>query len=157
MPKRKNKKTRNIVKKEPAKQQASVVSSKSIEVTAWKGPIPPPAILEEYEAALPGAADRIISMIAEKQAAHRMALEALVIGGDSQRSRLGIIFGFIITLAALGGAVFLIYNDKNVAGLILATTAIVGLVSAFVYGTNARRAERSQKASNMPQVRNPQP
>ncbi len=156
MPKRKNKKARNIVEKEPAKQQAPVVSSKSIEVTAWKGPIPPPAILEEYEAALPGAADRIISM-AEKQAAHRMALEALVIGGDSQRSRLGIIFGFIITLAALGGAVFLIYNDKNVAGLILATTAIVGLVSAFVYGTNARRAERSQKASNMPQVRNPQP
>ncbi len=156
MPKRKNKKARNLTKKEPAKQQAPVVSSKSIEVTAWKGPIPPPAILEEYEAALPGAADRIISM-AEKQAAHRMALEALVIGGDSQRSRLGIIFGFIITLAALGGAVFLIYNDKNVAGLILATTAIVGLVSAFVYGTNARRAERSQKASNMPQVRNPQP
>ena len=109
----------------------------------------PPSILKEYEETLPGTPDRILS-IAENQSDHRINLEATIIGDDVQRSRLGLIFGFIIALAALGGAIFLIYAGHGVAGLILAGMDIGGMVAAFVYGTNARRAERGQKASNLP-------
>ena len=153
MPKRKQK-PQESTDEEPVSRQAPVVSSESLEVTSWQGPIPPPNLLQGYESLLPGAADRIFSM-AEKQAAHRMDLEATVIVSDSRRSWVGLVFAFIITLTALAGAIFLIYHDKNVAGLIIAMSALAGLVGAFVYGTNARRAERSKKASTMPQVRRP--
>ena len=39
-------------------------------VTIHAGPLPPPEILREYDQALPGLADRIVSM-AEGQANHR--------------------------------------------------------------------------------------
>jgi len=141
---------------EPAGNKAPVVSSESLEVKSWQGPVPPPEVLAQYEALLPGAADRILS-IAEKQPDHRMTLETTVIGSDSRRSWVGLAFAFIVTLTALGGAIFLIYHDKNVAGLIIAMSALAGLVGAFVYGTNARRAERSKKASSLPPARRPPP
>ena len=151
MAKRNNDKARNPAQQKPVDEQASVISSQSVEFT-WQGPLPPPVILKEYESMLPGSAERILKMI-EGQAAHRIEIESTVIKGDDRRSFMGLIFGFVIALAALGGAIFLIYNDKNVAGLIIATTAIAGLVGAFVYGASSRRAERTLKASNLPQVR----
>lgn len=42
---------------------------------AFSGPIPPPNLLERYEAITPGAADRILTM-AENQSKHRIAAES---------------------------------------------------------------------------------
>jgi len=40
----------------------------------FQGPLPPPALLKQYEENFPGAAERIFKM-AEKQAEHRQTLE----------------------------------------------------------------------------------
>lgn len=152
MTRQRNRGNNKPTQREPDTPQAPVFSRQSFSIASWKGPIPPPSILKEYEETLPGTADRILS-IAENQSDHRIRLEAAVIGHDARRSLLGLILGFIIALAALGGAVFLIYAGHSVAGLVLAAMDIGGMVAAFVYGTSSRRAERTQKASNLPQVR----
>lgn len=40
---------------------------------SFSGPIPPPAILHQYDAVIPGAAERILKM-AEEQSKHRQEL-----------------------------------------------------------------------------------
>ena len=91
--------------------------------------------------------------MAEQQSTHRMALEKHVVTGDSRRSYLGLILGFIIALTFLGGAIFLIYNGHTVPGLLLGGLDLVSLVSVFVIGTNSRKAERERKAATMPRLR----
>ena len=91
--------------------------------------------------------------MAEQQSAHRMALEKHVVTGDSRRSYLGLILGFIIALTFLGGGIFLIYSGHTFAGLLLGGLDLVSLVSVFVIGTNSRKAERERKAATMPRPR----
>ncbi len=114
----------------------------------FSGPLPKPEILQGYNNIVPGSADRIIQM-AEKQADHRMFLEKTVIAGDAKRADRGLICGTIVALCVLAGAVFVIYTGHDAAGIAVITADIAGLVSAFIYGTKSRRAERVQKAKIM--------
>ena len=138
--------------KKPAVQQASISSSTTSVAVSWQGPIPPPRELREYDLIVPGAASRILGM-AEQQSTHRMALEKHVVTGDSRRSYLGLILGFIIALTFLGGGIFLIYSGHTFSGLLLGGLDLVSLVSVFVIGTNSRKAERERKAATMPRPR----
>jgi Predicted membrane protein (DUF2335) len=45
---------------------------------SFAGPLPPPALLAEYEQALPGLAERIVAM-AENEGNHRRAMEKRLI------------------------------------------------------------------------------
>lgn len=46
-----------------------------MEAIAMQGPLPPPAILADYNAIVPDAAERILAM-AERQNEHRISMEA---------------------------------------------------------------------------------
>ncbi|HYX13481.1 MAG TPA: hypothetical protein VE944_03765, partial [Nostoc sp.] len=65
--------------------------------------------------------------------------------GDSKRSWAGLIFGFIITLVSIGTGAFLIQQGHDVAGGVFAGTPIVSIVTAFIYGTDKRSQERTEK------------
>lgn len=134
-----------VTPKQPTQNPTQVVKETHIIHESFSGPLPKPAILQEYEAVLSGAADRILRM-AEKQAEHRQLLEKTVIFGDSKRANRGLWAGFIVALCALGGAVFLVYTGHGVYGAILGSVDIVSLASVFVYGTAVRRSERKEKA-----------
>jgi uncharacterized membrane protein len=108
------------------------------------GPIPLPAHLEHYEKILPGAAERILAM-AERQSAHRQKIEDKVITSDVKNSSRGLTYGFIICLVAIVGGFTLIYLGKSIEGSVIGGTALVGLVTAFIYGSNQRRKERESK------------
>jgi uncharacterized membrane protein len=87
------------------------------------GPIPPSEELANYDRIVSGAAERIIRM-AEDQAAHRrelemrsldadreaaqmkMAIESDSIRGPIVNERIGIVLGWTIAAACVGGAVF---------------------------------------------------
>jgi uncharacterized membrane protein len=114
---------------------------------SFSGPVPPPEILEKYNRIVPNAAERILSM-AEKQGEHRQFLEKVVIKSDSRNSLLGLIFGLIVGLAGMGCGVFCIINGHQIGGGILGGTTIVGLVSAFIYGSRSRKQERITKHQN---------
>lgn len=142
-----------------ASQQAQRGESRLVRQEAriqasYEGPIPPPAMLQEYNVVVPDAANRILRM-AEQQVEHRQFLEKTVVVGDSKRADRGLWAGLVVTLSLVAGAVFLVSTDHDVAGIAIAALDIVGLASVFIYGTVSRRSERIKKASQMNQANRP--
>ena len=132
---------------EPSKQiqqKNNVLSVTHEETVTFSGPLPPPHIVERYERVLPGAAERIFKM-AEDQSRHRRDLETLVIHSDIRNSKLGLVFGLIIGLAALIAAVIMVYFGNVTGGSLLGVGTITALVGVFVYGSQGRKKERKEK------------
>jgi uncharacterized membrane protein len=75
--------------------------------TAFSGPIPPPDALAKYERALPGLADRLVS-IAERESDHRRAMQRRAV----RLSELGLAAGFTIAMTALCGGIFLVHEGS---------------------------------------------
>lgn len=103
-----------------------------------RGPIPHPKLFGQYEAVLPGAADRILTM-AEKQSDHRQSLEKQHVKSTLRDARIGLYLGFIIVLVSLTIAGFLLLNDKTTSGLILGGGSLASLAGVFVYGTRIKK------------------
>lgn len=117
--------------------------------THFEGPIPPPEILHQYDQVLPGAAERIISM-AENQAKHRQLLEKSVIESEIKDSRMGLYFGFLVSLIALLMGTYCIIQGYSISGSIIGGSAVPGLAAVFVYGSRQRRKERETKQRQTP-------
>ena len=113
-------------------------------VSSYQGPIPSPAMLQEYDLVLPGSADRIITM-AEVQSRHRQDLESKAITSDIINARTGLHYGLIIGLAAIVGGCVCIALGQQVGGSIIGGTGLTSLVGVFVYGTTSRRKERERR------------
>ena len=83
--------------------------------------------------------------MAEDQSRHRRDLETLVIHSDIRNSKLGLVFGLIIGLAALIAAVIMVYFGNVTGGSLLGVGTITALVGVFVYGSQGRKKERKEK------------
>ncbi len=99
----------------------------------FSGPLPTPAILEQYERTSPGSADRIMKM-AESEVTHRHQLENTVVRGDIFEARMGQIFAFLIGIFAIGCGTYAAVNGAEIAGSLVGAGGVIGLVSAFIYG-----------------------
>jgi uncharacterized membrane protein len=111
----------------------------------FTGPLPHPEILRGYEDVVPGAAERLLTM-AERNSQHRRDMERIVVEGGSRRAWAGLVLGFIIAVLFLIVSAALIINGYEVAGTILGTVDVVGLVTVFVVGRVEQRQEREEKA-----------
>lgn len=115
---------------------------------SFEGPIPPPAILQQYNAIVPDAAERILRM-AEQENQHRQqqedtALQANIAAQNRQlqlaedqnravfRSDLfGQIMGFLVSAGCVAGSIYLAsIGQPWVAGL-LAGLPLAGIIRAF--------------------------
>jgi uncharacterized membrane protein len=112
---------------------------------AFQGPIPPPAVLEAYEALVPGGANRILKM-AENQAAHRQEIEKIVVRSGSRDSLWGIVVSAIIALCAFGWSGYALSIGQTAEAVNGIVVTILGFVSAFVYGKRSTRLERQDRA-----------
>ncbi|MCB1201327.1 MAG: DUF2335 domain-containing protein [Leptospiraceae bacterium] len=110
----------------------------------FTGPLPPPAIIERYDAVLPGAAERILKM-AENQSAHRHEIEKTVIKQNGLKSLLGQIFGLVIAMTVICGGFWMIYLGKSILGLSLVIGSLAALAAVFVVGRARQGSERAQK------------
>ena len=122
----------------------------------FAGPLPPPQILQGYEAACPGAANRIIEL-AEAQSAHRRmmeekALDAQITGMGEQfhEARRGQIFAFCISALFLVCGSGVVLFGHPWPGAIFGTMGISGIVTTFIRG-------RSSKAETQQTTDQPQP
>jgi uncharacterized membrane protein len=104
----------------------------------YAGVLPKASELEKYNKIIPNGAERIMVM-AEKQQAHRHELEKNYVKQSNNQAWIGLIFGFVITLAFLIFSVYLIVQGFGTSGTILGSINIVALVSLFVYGTKRKR------------------
>lgn len=124
---------------------------------SFRGPLPPPETLAQYEAILPGSAERLMAM-AESQSEHRQKVEITVvttakssIGQESIRAYLGLTCAALIAIVLILCGTFLVYNGHDWAGTTMIVSAIASVVGIFVYGTQNRRLERleSLRASEL--------
>jgi uncharacterized membrane protein len=119
---------------------------------SFSGPLPPPAILQEYNEVLEGAAERIFKM-AETQASHRQELEKRVVKSDILKSYLGLTAGFVVAATAIVSGSLVAYYGQPWAGAAIGGAPVAALVWAFLKGTNDRRAERDTKTTLLQQPR----
>ncbi|MBQ7252595.1 MAG: DUF2335 domain-containing protein [Kiritimatiellae bacterium] len=131
----------------PARQEVSGIS---IQQQIHSGPLPPPEALQLYEAALPGLAERIVSM-AEAEQRERFRREdfrheeAMLASRHAfQAERLGQIFALIASLCLISGSVVCVVLGSPWIGAALAGTTLVGVVSAFI----GRRKASKQSGGN---------
>ncbi len=124
--------------------QNKPAGSLKVQGVQYSGPIPPPAMLEQYDKIVPGAAERLLRM-AEEQSAHRRSLEKKAIDTDSRNSTMGIASALLISLSAFCVVVYAIIVGQIEVAKLVAGGVIVSLVSAFIYGTRSRRLERQAR------------
>jgi len=116
--------------------------------TSYHGPIPHPSDLERYEAVLPGAADRLISM-AEEESKHRQKQEAEILQANiraqqrqfdlaesrtkatSYSDTLGQALGAIVSLASIAGCVYLALAGQPWVALGLVGLPLAGVIKAL--------------------------
>lgn len=114
------------------------------QTVAFSGPIPPPELLSKYGEIIPNGADRILKM-AENQSTHRQCIEKWAVIGGTILSYFGVFCAGIIALATLYLGSQLIRGGHVVPGSIFAGSGLIGLVTAFIYGTRSRKDERSRR------------
>ena len=110
----------------------------------YSGPLPHPDILIKYNDAHPGAADRIIAM-AEKQSAHRQAIEKSVIDSNCHVQKTGPIYGLIICVSAIAAGTYLIHSGQQAGGLAAIISALTGLTVVFIYGKRKQKQDLANK------------
>lgn len=110
----------------------------------WQGPLPPPAVLEEFGRLVPDAPERIFRQW-ETEAEHRRAYERQALDAAIRRDGRGQISALLFAVAALSVSAFALWLGQPwVAGTIGGGT-IASVVGAFLF----QRATSKTKA--MPQ------
>jgi uncharacterized membrane protein len=110
------------------------------EASSFSGPLPPPALLAEYEQVLPGLADRIARM-AEKEGDSRRALQSRAM----RLSEWGLASAFTIPMTALVGGFLLVLNDKSAEGMAVIIGAVGSLLAVY-FGRPGGRTEKGGEA-----------
>lgn len=128
----------NIVKKEEKieklkqelnelpKEQRIMLLEQTVQ---YRGTLPPPEMLKEFDVIIPDGAERIMKM-AETEAKERQENNKLLLKYNS----LGLWFAFIVAISVFVMAFILALNKNNVGAGILAGTVLTGVVIAFIKG-----------------------
>jgi uncharacterized membrane protein len=104
----------------------------------FRGPVPHPDILRQYEEIVPGSAKSIIdSFITEGN--HRRAREAreVTMCEEWARADIGLqnrgqIFGFILAVIGVGGGLYVAATVSPAAGASVSGVTLAGIVAAFL-------------------------
>ena len=104
----------------------------------FAGPVPHPEIIDNYERIYPGAA-KIIFENWDSQVKHRHGLEKSVVQTDNLRSILGVTFGFVVALGAIGGGVYTALNDHPIFASGLSLAGLAMIVTAFITSRERKR------------------
>jgi len=137
-----NKVTATVTPEIQQKQQAVLA-----EAHFFRGPIPHPAVLAQYNSVLPDAANRIIGM-AERQETHRQTMERHVIEEDMKRSKLGLWLGFVLALIFGIGAIYLLSIGKSLEGLATIFTTVGTVAGGFIIAHRLRKHERLERGKS---------
>jgi uncharacterized membrane protein len=119
----------------------------------WRGPLPPPQVLAEYNKAFPGCAERIFAM-AEQQSQHRRTIEADVIESDIRLRDRGQICAMVLaTMVIIGGFVAIMF-DHSLTGLSAILVALGSLVGLFLYSRHQATRDLRTRRAQVAQAQN---
>jgi uncharacterized membrane protein len=77
--------------------------------------------------------------MAERQAGHRMEMEAKTLDSDHRLAQTGQWIGLIVVLAVLALAGYIAYRGATTAAVAVIGIDLVGLAAVFVYGSLRKR------------------
>jgi uncharacterized membrane protein len=97
--------------------------------TSFQGPLPPPALLREYNQVMPGLAERIVGM-AEAEGTHRRKVERSLV----RLSHEGLFCGATIALVVIVGSLIILREGKTIGGLAGVLGTLTALVTVFIFG-----------------------
>lgn len=87
--------------------------------------------------------------MAESQSRHRQDLERRVIFTRSRNETLGQVFAFILSLAVVGGSIWLISIGKSAEGLAAILKNPVALAGVFIYAKVLQKRELDEKRQKL--------
>lgn len=96
------------------------------------GPLPAPETLAQYDAIVPGAAERILKM-AEEEALHRHGMESFTGKATISAANKGIACAFMSVILVCGLVAYAIYKDFSTAASTIAVGAIATVASVFIF------------------------
>lgn len=113
-----------------------------------RAPLPPIDEFRGYEDVLPGAADRILTMV-EERAAHHQSMQLRRTGSLDRTTRLIVLLGAVIVLSVVGSvlaiALVLILQGYSISGALVAVADIAGVVIALWRFARRRSPPRRQQ------------
>lgn len=125
--------------------------SHTISAEFYRGPIPHPETLQQYDDITPGLANRIVQM-AEAEATHRREVETTIVNANCADMTAyhaevfrGQICGLIIAVTALVSGAYVAVQGHEWAGAALGTGGIGSIVLTFVLGRNARSGNNGEE------------
>ncbi|HEU5416241.1 MAG TPA: DUF2335 domain-containing protein [Streptosporangiaceae bacterium] len=95
--------------------------------------MPAPAVLAQYEQVQEGLAERIVAM-AETVATGDIKTREKIAEAEVDRARSGQALAFLLTLMALGAAIWFFALGNNVAGGVLLSVPVIMLIRSFLGG-----------------------
>lgn len=132
-----------ILKRITRRVSARVVSESTT------GPLPPPSMVRGYEEVLPGAADRIFTLM-ERQSAHRQELERTALNRNSDSRDRGQKFAFSLCALVVVGGFIAIYLGHSVTGMASLLIAVGGIASTFLATRQRQQRELREKREALP-------
>ena len=100
------------------------VRASVIEAASFSGPLPPPSMFRSYEEILPGAAERILTIVEQEQR-HRMGWEEHALKASTYETRRAQWMGTTLAAICIAASVFLaIYGQPAVASIVGGVTAL---------------------------------
>jgi uncharacterized membrane protein len=104
---------------------------REVSVVWQEGPLPPAEEIAKYNQIIPNGADRIMAM-AEKEQAHRQAIESMVVKSVSSQNERGQWFAFSVSISALIIAAYLFSIGKEGYAITLVCGDFLVIAGAFI-------------------------
>jgi uncharacterized membrane protein len=111
--------------------------------------LPPPAILEAYEAMSPGSTDKLLAMAKEEQH-HRHEWEDKALEAYVLTNRLGMLFGSIVAVSIIVASVYLALNVDIKTAIVLASCGFLSLTVSSLVTLRVRKFERKPRKLREP-------
>ncbi|HBL8964127.1 DUF2335 domain-containing protein [Enterobacter hormaechei] len=113
----------------------------------FRGPLPPPTMLREYNDIVANGAERIMAR-SEKEQAHRHQMQDKTVTGTINKDRRGQWMAYSITLFILLIATVFAWRGNTVFAGTLITVDLIGLASVFIMGRVASPSRPSSKMND---------
>ena len=122
------------------------------------GPLPPPAVLRELDAIIPGATARLFGN-ALPQSNDRRANEKKVVQADIEARKLGMKLGALVSGMGIVAGSIVASLGQGIAGAAIAGATAVGLASSYLTALAGKNRELAQKREVAQKLRggSPQP
>lgn len=120
----------------PVDKETTVIAQQSF----YQGQLPPPEMMEHYQAIIPNLPERIVTM-AEKEQSHRHLNESKSRKGIIRSTYVGMVFAFLSVLVISAIVVYAFFLGYATQGATIATGVIVGLAGVFLFRRQIRKAQ----------------